>query len=64
MFGTRFPAQNVLAEVKAQETSYPLQALPPNLTYQNVTVLPDGLLIRLAGRDVTLARGALAGGTC
>jgi DUF2993 family protein len=64
MFGTRFPAQNVLAEVKAQETSYPLQTLPPNLAYQNVAVLPDGLLIRLAGRDVTLTKGALAGGTC
>jgi hypothetical protein len=63
MFGTRFPAGNVLAEVKAQETSYDLQPLPPNLTYQSVAVLPEGLLIRLAGRDVTLTKGALTGAT-
>jgi hypothetical protein len=64
MFGTRFPAENVLAEVKARETTYDLQPLPANLAYQSVQVLPDGLLIRLSGRDVTLTKGALAGGEC
>ena len=64
MFGTRFPAASVLAEVKTQQTAYPLQSLPANLAYQGVQVLPDGLRISLSGKDVTLARGALAGGTC
>jgi hypothetical protein len=39
-----------------------LQKLPPGLTYAGVEVLPDGLRIRLTGQDVTLQRGALAGG--
>jgi hypothetical protein len=64
MFGARFPASNVLSEVKAQDTTYRLQELPANLAYQSVTVLSDGLLIRLSGRDVTLTKGALTGGTC
>ena len=64
MFGTRFPAASVLAEVKTQQTAYPLQSLPANLSYQDVQVLPDGLQIRLSGKDVTLAKGALAGGAC
>jgi hypothetical protein len=64
MFGTRFPAASVFAEVKGQQTAYPLQRLPDGLAYQGVQVLPGGLQIRLAGKDVTLAKGALAGGTC
>ena len=64
MFGTRFPAASVFVEVKAQQTAYPLQKLPANLAYQNVQVLADGLQLRLSGQDVTLAKGALAGGTC
>jgi hypothetical protein len=64
MFGARFPAANVLAEVKGQQTTFPLQALPAHLAYGDVQVLADGLLIHLAGRDVTLARGALTGGGC
>jgi hypothetical protein len=64
MFGVRFPAANVLAEVGPQETTQALQKLPPGLTYAGVEVLPDGLRIRLTGQDVTLQRGALTGGTC
>jgi len=64
MFGVRFPAASVFAEVKAQQTAYPLQALPAGLAYQGVDVLAGGLRIRLGGADVTLAKGALAGGTC
>ena len=64
MFGTRFPARNVLAEVKAQETTHELQELPPNLVYQGVEVQPDGLLIRVGGRDVMLTKGSLTGGSC
>jgi LmeA-like phospholipid-binding len=64
MFGTRFPARDVLAVVPAQATTHPLQPLPPGLFYRSVAVLPDGLRIEVAGRDVTLGRGALTGGTC
>jgi hypothetical protein len=62
MFGTRFPAANVLAEVKGQQTAFPLQALPAGLAYTGVDVLPDGLLIHVQGQNVDLARGALTGG--
>ncbi|MEV6350411.1 LmeA family phospholipid-binding protein [Actinoplanes sp. NPDC051851] len=64
MFGTRFPAENVLSQVKTQQTSYPLQELPANLTYQGVDVTSTGLLIHLSGQDVTLTKGALTGGSC
>ncbi|WP_433796635.1 LmeA family phospholipid-binding protein [Actinoplanes sp. CA-252034] len=64
MFGTRFPAARVLAQVKSAPTSHPLQELPANLTYRGVEVTPTGLLIRLEGSDVTLAEGALGGGSC
>jgi hypothetical protein len=64
MFGVRFPAANVLAEVGPQETTQALQKLLAGLTYAGVEVLPAGLRIRLTGQDVTLRRGALTGGTC
>jgi hypothetical protein len=64
MFGVRFPAANVLAEVSPQQTKYALQKLPPGLTYAGAEVLPIGLRIRLTGRDVTLQRGALTGAAC
>lgn len=64
MFGVRFPAANVLAEVSPQQTTYALQKLPPGLTYAGAEVLPIGLRIRLTGRDVTLQRGALTGAAC
>ncbi|MET0419053.1 MAG: LmeA family phospholipid-binding protein [Actinoplanes sp.] len=62
MFGVRFPAATVLAEVGPQETTQALQKLPPGLSYAGVEVLADGLRIRLTGQDVTLQRGALTGG--
>jgi hypothetical protein len=64
MFGTRFPADRVLAQVKSSPTTYPLQELPPGLTYRDVEVTPSGLLIHLEGNDVTLVKGALGGGSC
>jgi hypothetical protein len=64
MFGTRFPAANVLAEVKAPQATFRLQKLSTGLTYRSVEVLDDGLRIRLDGRDVTMARGSLTGRTC
>jgi hypothetical protein len=64
MFGTRFPAATVLSQVKSAPTTYPLQELPANLNYQSVEVTPTGLLIKLEGTDVTLAKGALGGGSC
>ena len=64
MFGVRFPAANVLAEVTAQQTTFPLQSLPRNLVYDRVEVLPAALRIHLTGQDVTLTRGSLTGGGC
>ncbi|WP_030436857.1 LmeA family phospholipid-binding protein [Actinoplanes subtropicus] len=64
MFGIRFPAKNVLREVAAQQTTFPLQALPANLRYDKVEVLPAALRIHLSGKDVTLTRGSLTGGSC
>jgi hypothetical protein len=64
MFGTRFPAAEVLSQVTGQQTAFPLQALAPGLTYAGVTVQPDGLLIHVIGHDASLPRGTLAGGGC
>jgi hypothetical protein len=64
MFGARFPAANVLAEVKSQQTAFALQKLSAGLGYRGVEVLESGLRIRLEGRDVTMARGSLTGTTC
>jgi hypothetical protein len=64
MFGTRFPAQDVLGQVTGQQTAYPLQALAPGLAYAGVSVLAGGLLIRVTGHDADLPRGSLTGGGC
>ena len=64
MFGTRFPAADVLGQVKAQQTAYPLQALASGLAYTGVDVRASGLVIHLSGRDVDLPRGSLTGGGC
>jgi hypothetical protein len=64
VFGARFPAANVLAEVKTQQTTVGLQKLSTGLAYRSVEVLDQGLRIRLDGRDVTMARGSLTGATC
>jgi hypothetical protein len=64
MFGGRFPASDVLSQVKGQQTAYPLQALPDGLAYAGVSVQPDGLLIRVTGHDADLPRGSLTGGRC
>jgi hypothetical protein len=64
MFGFLFPADNVLSQVRARETAYPLQALPTNLEYRDVEVRPEGLRIMLSGKDVTLQKGQLTGSTC
>lgn len=64
MFGTRFPAADVLSRVKGQQTAYPLQALPKGLAYAGVTVQADGLLIRVTGHEADLPHGSLTGGGC
>jgi hypothetical protein len=64
MFGTRFPAADVLSQVKGQQTAYPLQALAKGLAYAGVSVQANGLLIHVTGRDVDLPRGSLTGGGC
>ena len=64
MFGARFPAANVLAEVKAQQTTFGLQKLSTGLAYRGVDVLDRGLRIRLDGSNVTMARGSLTGRAC
>jgi hypothetical protein len=64
MFGSRFPAADVLSQVEGQQTAFPLQALPSGLTYSGVSVGADGLLIRLTGRSADLPRGSLTGGGC
>ncbi len=64
MFGFLFPADSVLAQVRARETSYPLQALPTNLEYRSVEVLPQGLRITMSGKDVVLQKGQLTGSSC
>jgi hypothetical protein len=64
MFGFLFPAGSVLAQVRARDTSYPLQALPTNLQYRRVEVMPEGLRITMSGKDVVLQKGQLTGGRC
>jgi hypothetical protein len=62
MFDTLFPAADVFAELKPSSTAYALQALPANLHYSDVQLVPDGLRLRLTGRDVTLGKDLLGGG--
>ncbi len=64
MFGFLFPAGSVLAQVRARDTSYPLQVLPTNLEYRSVEVLPQGLRITMSGKNVVLQKGQLTGGKC
>ena len=64
MFGTLFPAGDVLSQVRAQQTAFPLQALASGLAYSGVDVRPDGLSIHVSGRNVDLPRGSLTGGGC
>jgi hypothetical protein len=64
MFGSRFPAADVLSQIKGQRTAYPLQALPAGLAYGGVSVQADGLLIGVTGRSADLPRGSLTGGGC
>lgn len=64
MFGSLFPAGDVLGQVKAQQTAYPLQALASGLAYTGVEVQASGLLIHVSGRNVDLPRGSLTGGGC
>ena len=63
-FGVLFPAQNVLAQVEAGSTKYPLQALPAGLAYGAVDVQPDGLRLHVSGKDATLSKGMLGGAGC
>lgn len=62
MFGAVFPAGNVLSQVRARKTAFPLPALPTNLEYRGVEVRPEGLRITLSGKDVVLRKGQLTGG--
>lgn len=64
MFGMLFPADDVLSQVKAPSTKFPLQALPDHLSYTGVSVLPSGLRITVSGRGVTLSKGLMSGAGC
>jgi hypothetical protein len=64
MFGVLFPAGDVLTQVKADNTKYPLQALPAHLSYGAVEVQPDGLRLHVTGQDATLTKDMLGGGGC
>jgi hypothetical protein len=64
MFGFLFPAESVLAQVRARDTAHPLQALPTGLEYRSVEVLPQGLRITMSGTDVVLQKGQLTGSGC
>jgi hypothetical protein len=59
MFGTTFPAADVLANIATPTMTFPLQAPPTNLEYQAVEVLPDGLRIHMRGSDVTIPAGMI-----
>jgi hypothetical protein len=63
LFGSVFPADKVLAQVRGRETAFPLPALPTNLEYRGVEVLPTGLRIALSGKNVLLRKGQLTGGS-
>jgi hypothetical protein len=64
MFGVQFPAKDVLAQVKADNTKYPLQPLPANLSYGAVEVQPGALRLHVSGKDADLAKGMLGGSGC
>jgi DUF2993 family protein len=64
MFGIRFAAADVLAQVRSRPTAHRLQALPANVAYRTVEVLPTGLKITLSGTNVTMHQGQLTGRSC
>ena len=61
MLGTPFPAADVLKDLNVASTSFPLQPLPPGLSYDGVDVLPDGIRVTVRGKDVTVSKGSLLG---
>ena len=63
VLGALFPAQDVLSEIGAQNTTYQLDALPSGMSYTGVQVLPDGIRVLVNGRNVVLGRG-LPGQVC
>jgi hypothetical protein len=64
VFGTEFPAHDVLSQILGQSTVVPLQKLPSGLSYTGVKVLPQGLRITVTGRNVDLAKGLPGGSGC
>jgi hypothetical protein len=64
MFRVLFPARDVLAQVSAGDTTFPLPALPGGLAYGAVDVQPDGLRLHVSGQNATLAKGMLGGTGC
>lgn len=64
MFGTQFPAADMLSRIEAPSTTRTLQPLPAGLAYVGADVLPTGLRIRVTGKDVSLSPTAMAGMTC
>ncbi|MFD0523429.1 LmeA family phospholipid-binding protein [Paractinoplanes durhamensis] len=62
MFDTLFPAADVFAELKPSNTAYDLQALPTNLHYKNVELVPTGIRLNLTGKDVTMGKDLLGAG--
>lgn len=62
VLGFPFPAEDVLSTLGRQDTTYPLQTLPPGLAYSGVDVLPSGLRVRVSGRNVALQGDGTAAG--
>ncbi|MDQ1286499.1 MAG: hypothetical protein QG622_64 [Actinomycetota bacterium] len=64
MFDTVFPAADVMAQIGAPATKYPLEKLPGSLSYAGVSVAPGGLQITVRGKGVTLSKGLMGGTGC
>jgi LmeA-like phospholipid-binding len=56
ILGTVFSASDVMSQIKIPGLRYSLPALPAHIAYTSVDVLPDGLLLKIAGENVTLTR--------
>jgi hypothetical protein len=61
ILGTVFSAGDVMSQVKIPGTRYSLPALPARMTYTGVDVVPSGLLVTVAGQNVTLTKNMFGG---
>jgi hypothetical protein len=62
ILGSVFSASDVMSQIKVPGLRYSLPALPAHMAYTGVDVLRDGLLLNVAGENVTLTKDMFGSG--